>query len=278
MQLQLRTLHKGFVQNSLQQFKHKMTGLKLKKFQPKLQFVFDFRNYRVKTAHTTKELKEVLKLRYKVFKSEDINDIAYDFDRYDLLGDHILLIDKTENKIIGTYRLLSSQFTNEFYSENEFELTELLEQDKNFLELGRACIHPDHRNGITINLIWKGLGRYINLSQADYVFGCSSLFNPDIKLVTQTKSYLQNYHSLKEVDVYPQPDYWYHLKQSSLSDEQEKQVENTLPPLLRSYIHAGAKVCATPAFDVEFNCFDFFTILKIADMTPKFKKRFLQEQ
>ena len=155
MQLQLRTLHKGFVQNSLLQFKHKMTGLKLKKFQPKLQFVFDFRNYRVKTAHTTQELKEVLRLRYKVFKSEDVNDVAYDFDRYDLLGDHILLIDKTENKIIGTYRLLSSQFTNEFYSENEFELTELLEQDKNFLELGRACIHPDHRNGITINLIWN---------------------------------------------------------------------------------------------------------------------------
>jgi putative hemolysin len=49
-----------------------------------------------------------------------------------------------------------------------------------------------------------------------------------------------------------------------------------LPPLLLSYINAGAKVIGKPAFDQDFNCLDFLTILKLQDLRSSFKKRYFK--
>ena len=53
--------------------------------------------------------------------------------------------------------------------------------------------------------------------------------------------------------------------------------EKEIPPLIQSYILAGAKFYGEPALDAEFHCFDFFMMLKTAEMSRLFKRRYLLE-
>ncbi|MEZ4872031.1 MAG: GNAT family N-acetyltransferase [Bdellovibrionales bacterium] len=76
-----------------------------------------------------------------------------DFDQFDLLGDHILVKDTTTGNAVGTYRLMCSLFTDDFYSETEFHMEDFIKVFGTKLELGCACIHPDYRSGATINLV-----------------------------------------------------------------------------------------------------------------------------
>jgi putative hemolysin len=48
------------------------------------------------------------------------------------------------------------------------------------------------------------------------------------------------------------------------------------PPLLRSYLNAGAKVYGWPALDREFACADLLTILDISRLNKKFQVRYLE--
>ncbi len=48
-----------------------------------------------------------------------------------------------------------------------------------------------------------------------------------------------------------------------------------LPPLLRSYLHAGSFVYGMPAYDEPFQCFDLLTVLDLQALTKKFKERYL---
>jgi hypothetical protein len=49
---------------------------------------------------------------------------------------------------------------------------------------------------------------------------------------------------------------------------------DALPPLLQSYLNAGAKVSLHPAWDYQFHCVDFFTLLKVSDMAAQYRNRF----
>ncbi len=51
-------------------------------------------------------------------------------------------------------------------------------------------------------------------------------------------------------------------------------VLRALPPLLRSYLHAGSKVHGFPALDIDFQCADFLTILDLRNLNKKFFERY----
>jgi len=164
-----------------EKLKKKYLKFKMNSFEPKVKFSFEFKNYTVKTVDTTAELWEVLKLRYDIFTEKYGVGMNYDidFNRLDLLGDHIILVHKPNNKVIGTYRVICSRFSNEFYSEAEFDIVLLKSSPGVKLELGRACIHSDYRNGASISLIWRGLSKYMLMVEADYLFGCTSVHTTD---------------------------------------------------------------------------------------------------
>ena len=106
-------------------FRSQLLGLKIKAFKSKINFELEYGDYIIKTVQTKDELEEILKLRYQVFIKEGLGQSKFtgvDFDRYDLIADHIVLQHKETKQVIGTYRMLCSTFTNDFYSQNEFTL------------------------------------------------------------------------------------------------------------------------------------------------------------
>src|SRR3954447_13218855 len=82
-------------------------------------------------ATTPEEVREVQRLRYKVFiEAMGLSSLAsqdgLDKDEFDSWCDHLIVRDSKTLKVVGTYRVLSSQAAHKigrFYSEQEFDLS-----------------------------------------------------------------------------------------------------------------------------------------------------------
>ena len=101
---------------------------------------------------TSEELiKEAQVLRYRVFAQEMGADLktkseGLDYDDVDSYCEHLIVYDNCNKKIVGYTRLLNqyqAKRLGRFYSENEFNLTEVLTMPGRFLEIGRTCVDPD---------------------------------------------------------------------------------------------------------------------------------------
>lgn len=237
-------------------------------------------DFLVTTAQSGPELLKVLQLRHQVFVEEWQGRRAFhglDVDAYDFNADHLLIIDKRVDETIGTYRLLSSHFTHNFYSSSEFLMGEFLRTPSVKLELGRACVQAAHRNGNTMDLLWKGLVQYITKTKTEFLFGCSSLKSTDMGTVQRLlQSMQQDEQWSDEYSVRPHWDYQYPgfigVAGESLSVSERREL---MPPLLRSYLNAGAKVYGWPALDRDFACTDLLTILDWKQLHPRFQSRFV---
>jgi len=242
----------------------------------KVPLHFTAKNFTIKTADTHDEVVQALKLRYRVFRQEMVGDResdGIDQDEFDTIGDILVIKDNTSGAIIGTYRLLASSYTRSFYSATEFDLSTFLAQDGIKLELSRACIAKEYRNGVIITLLWRGIAAYAKLTGARFLFGCTSVWTPSPAAITAFRAYLDSIGAFAdEFGSRPWPNYEVTLPAPQAN--QAVDLNGLMPPLLKAYLRAGARVSPTPAFDRDFNCFDFFTVLKFNAMHETFDKKY----
>ncbi|MBY0573914.1 MAG: GNAT family N-acetyltransferase, partial [Undibacterium sp.] len=157
-------------------------------------------------ASTEKEIKEVQRLRYKVFieamgLSSLTNAEGLDKDEFDEHCDHLIVRDNKTLKVVGTYRILGPQAARHlgrYYSEKEFDLARLHNIRSSIAEAGRACIHPDYRSGAVIMLLWAGLAAYMRRERCNFLIGCAS-----ISLSDGGHNAAAIYHSFKKEDFAP---------------------------------------------------------------------------
>lgn len=251
----------------------------LRSFQPKIRILFEKGNFIIKTVEGWDELEQVMRLRHEVFHCEFIGEplpLPIDFDRFDPLGDHLVIVDKELGKIVGTYRLICSKFANKFYSASEFHLDRFLQEPGIKLELSRACIHKDYRDGVVIALLWRGLVQYIQQSQAAYLFGCASIRSmepAEVRTVYEflaAKDFLSQDFGIGPVPAYEMPGWG----SGPIEPKDTESAKALIPPLLNAYLRAGAKVYGQPALDEAFKCVDLFTVLKMNKLTPGFERRY----
>lgn len=262
-------------------------GLLLGSFRSKVNISIDRGDYILKTATTPAEVIKAARLRYLVFSSHLPNKKnlwQVELDDYDKCADHLIVIHKPTKKIVGTYRLLCSKVTQKFYSETEFDMTALKNHSEVKVELGRACIHPKFRNQLMIPLLWKGIVQYAKSWNASFLFGCSSIFMDEFDDVSNLSKYLLKEHgAAPEFRVYPRKlpplNHQSHLGVSTeateLSEDELLQIKIKVPPLLKSYFNAGAKICGLPSWDPEFKCIDYFTLFDLRSMDAKYQRKFL---
>lgn len=241
-------------------------------FVPKINLRFEVGPYTVKTAETFKEVIACFKLRDEVFNKEfrGVYNSTYDFDEFDSKCDHIIIIHNLTNSIVGTYRLNSSLHSENFYSAQEFEISSLKVIKDPILELGRACIHKEHRRGAVIALLWKGIAEYMNLSKSKYLIGCTSIKiskSRDAALVYQylyKNNFIDESYSITPMSDYQMSDFaaWLDYFTQFYTEKYEQEAEDLIPSLLKSYLRMGAKIIAEPAFDQDYNCVDYLTLLQ----------------
>ena len=247
-------------------------------YKPRFVIEIKTQNYTLSTAVTITDLISLFRMRHHIFFNETgiTDDLNLDTDQFDSLCDHLVIKSNVDGEICGTYRMLASDVSSKFYSQGEFNLDSFLATDGIKLELGRACIHPNHRNGAVIDLLWKGIGEYARLTKASYLFGCSSVMTvskPLTKAIIETMK--KNHMSSEEFNVAPIGKFkvdFSRVKGEDVFDE--KFVMSKIPSLLKSYVSSGAKVYGNPARDLEFQCMDFLTILKLNEVSSSYKKRY----
>lgn len=256
---------------------------KFRQFQPKVSILIENRRFIIKTVENTAELEKALNLRYEVFYIENLNKhnlVHLDADKFDLICDHLIIIDKQLDSVIGTYRLISSTFSEKFYSETEFSMNNIKEAKGIKLELGRACVDRRYRKGLAISLLWKGVSEYMKAVNAKYLFGCSSISTTNIVEVSLIYKYIKELHlSSEDFRVFPKQKYEikeldYYQKVYDKFNINIDQISNFIPPLLKSYFRAGSVVCGAPALDKKFKCADFFTVLDIDSLSNSYDKRY----
>ena len=239
--------------------------------------------YSVKIAQTREEVEEALKLRFDVFNIElgEGLDSSYqskmDEDEFDAQCHHLLVIENETNKVIGTYRMQDNQMAesgNGFYTQSEFDISKFPEEVlHNVVELGRACIHMDHRSGRVLYLLWRGLAKYLVLSQKKYLFGCCSITSQNPAEAKAVLKFLveENYmHSEYMIPV--QPEY----ECLSLASQNSFKEEVKLPQLFRLYMDIGVMVCSKPALDSIFKTIDFLILLDIENLSEQSKTLFFR--
>ena len=254
---------------------------KLRYFKPKVSLFLEAKRFLIKTVENGFELEKALNLRYEVFHEELLNKKAFlgiDVDRFDSICDNLIIMDKGSEKVVRTYRLISSTYSDRFYSETEFLIHNLKVAKGNKLELGRACVHKDYRNGITIALLWRGISEYMKRVDAKYLFGCSSICTTNFIEISLIYKYLKELHfSSEDFRVYPRQKHVieqinHYLDTFERFDIKTETIEELIPPLLKSYLKAGARVCGEPALDKKFRCADFLTVLDVELLNGSFEK------
>lgn len=259
---------------------------KIHKFRPKVEIQAEVGPFLLKTVTTVEELKAALKLRYQVFHREMIGKgkpHGIDVDEYDFFCDHLIIVEKRTAQIVGTYRLNCSSFSdNNFYSAREFNLNRILEQPGVKLELGRACIHKDYRRGLVISLLWRGIADYMAATNAQILFGCASIKtqNPReaallYRYFFEEKRFTPEYFAPPTLSyTMPNLDLWIKNFKSPLTETEREEVKALIPPLCRAYLKIGAYLGGEPAWDDEFKCIDFLTILHREDLNRTLWKRY----
>lgn len=266
----------------------RLKKLNEKMVQPSIVVNFENEHYYIKTADSLDEIIQVLSLRFDVFFREfSTNKVTftlfpYDIDTYDFLCDHLIVKDKFTNKVVACYRLLldsGKKNAEKFYSESEFCLNDFLIVPGKKLELGRACVHKDYRNGVVISLLWRGLLDYAKKSSTKYMFGCSSLNRKDFHKLPHILEWLKTNNSfindfeLEACSKYALKNHPEINLNFQLGDD-EKISAKALGSLMHMYIMAGAKIGRPLAYDSEMDCLDFFTVIDLDRMPSSFERRF----
>jgi len=175
-------------------------------------------------------------------------------------------------KIVGTYRLQTGANAERnigYYSAQEFEFEMFEPFRREIVELGRACVHRDHRNLIVLGLLWKGIADYARWRGARYLVGCSSLTSQDVATGASDYTELCRKH-LAPVEFRTRPRREYDCSLNQLAAEPVE-----IPKLLRAYLSLGAKICGPPALDRRFKTIDFLTLMDLETMPAAARQRFL---
>jgi putative hemolysin len=235
-------------------------------------------HYTTRIAKTSDETRAAQALRFEVFNLE-LNEglqesyvTGLDEDPFDACCDHLIVEHLPSSQVVGTYRMqtgLSAAAHLGFYSAQEFEFDVFERLRREIVELGRACVHRQHRNLIVLGLLWKGVADYAREKKARYLLGCSSITSQDPAVGASAYADLCRHHLVShEYRTRPRPEYECGLE--ALAADPAK-----IPKLLRAYLTIGAKICGPPALDREFRTIDFLTMLDLNALPDAVRQRFL---
>ena len=235
--------------------------------------------YNVKIAESEEEVDAALRLRYKVFVQELGRDFntkeERDYDMYDDQCHHMIVVEKSTNNVIGTYRLQTQELAQKgrgFYTYKRFKLDQLPGNvHQKGVEVGRACVEEKHRNGRVLYLLWKGMAGYLEYYDKRFLFGYSALTTNNPVIALNTYTYLKNNNYLHpdlHVDV---KDAYKCVGESSNGQSTD---EIDIPPLLKNYLEVGTRVCSLPAHDKDLNIMHFLILLDVEAISDRVRKMF----
>ncbi len=224
------------------------------------------------------------RLRHDVFSNEPGfalagQDVGLDVDRFDEHCDHLLVRDDNSDELVGCYRMLSPSgaiAAGGLYTATEFDIGALDPLRGSLVEMGRAVVRKDHRNGAVVLLMWAGILAYLDRCGYDYVTGCVSVpvigdDGPPGSQIRGVRDFVLRRHAAP-------PEYQVHPHRPVVIDgrpldEIGAPARPVIPPLMRGYLRLGARICGEPAHDADFGVGDFPALLDKRHADTRYLRR-----
>jgi putative hemolysin len=234
--------------------------------------------YRVRLATDGDDVRRAQALRHETFIAHSgaaPRDDTLDADRFDAICDHMLIEDTDTGDLVCCFRLLPIESGAEIggtYSAQFYDLEALRAFPGRLVELGRFCVHPDHRNGQVLRIAWGALTRYVDARDIKLLIGCSSFHGVDAETYRDTFALLRERH-LAPTRWLPRP------KGADIFDFARglrrfdpMQAMRLMPPLLRGYLSMGGWVSDHAVIDRDMNTLHVFTGVEIASVPERMRR------
>ena len=249
----------------------------------------------VRLAETELEIEQAQRLRYAVFYEEmsavpspQMRDSGRDFDKFDDVCDHLLVVDRDAHDedgqplVVGTYRLTRERDAAKvggFYTSSEFDLSPMqrsLPPETKYLELGRSCILKSYRaRPGTMQLLWKGLMAYVARFDIDMMFGCASLPGTNVEEMALPLAYLHHFHPMPaQLQVRARPELFVDMNRMPKEAIEPREAIRSLPAILKGYVRAGCGIGDGAVVDRQFGTTDVFIYFPVSGLDARYKSRF----
>jgi len=241
----------------------------------------------VRLAESPAEIRAAQHLRYKVFyeeyaatPSDEMAAERRDFDPYDDIADHLIVIDKSisdpQRQIVGTYRLLRREAAEKygrFYTSSEYDIAPILDSKMTLLELGRSCVLAEYRTRPILQLLWQGITDYMLDHSIGMMFGCASLQGTDVSSMSYQLAYLHHYHlAPTELRARALDSRYVDMNMHTKDSFEARRAFSSLPALIKGYIRLGAYIGDGAVVDHQFNTTDVCIILPMKQVSERYLK------
>jgi putative hemolysin len=239
--------------------------------------------YSLLVARDGDEVLAAQRLRHQVFAGEMGATLhtptpGLDIDAFDEHCDHLVVREDGTGEIVGCYRMLPPEraaAAGMLYSETEFDLRNLAPLRASLVETGRSCVHPDHRSGAVINLMWAGIARYLHLKNLRWLGGCASVPVADGPQTAAGVWELARAKHLSPPALRVRPRRPWLAEPGAAEAVAAHTGRAAVPPLLRGYLRLGAWICGEPAYDADFGVADMYVLLSLDRVDPRYLKHVL---
>lgn len=246
--------------------------------------------YVARLAETPEDVRAAQRLRHKVFiesrpgaRRGGDGAVAQDIDSdgFDPSCDHVLIEVRKTGELACVYRLLplkSGAEISQTYSAQFYELSALNAFPGPIVEMGRFCVHPDHRNGDVLRVAWAAMTNYVDERGFELLVGCSSFEGNDAQQYADTFALLKERH-LAPSRWLPRPKakkIFRYAKLLKLKRPDPRKAMRMMPPLLRGYLSLGGWVSDHAVIDPDLNTLHVFTGLEVKRV-PSHRARLLRQ-
>lgn len=245
--------------------------------------------YSVGISTDPADIEAAQRLRYLTFAEEmgatlpqaipgPLSGEMIDVDQFDPYSEHLLARDVTTGQTVGCYRLLppeGARAAGGLFADTIFDIGGLNELRPTLVELGRASVHPEHRNGAVMGLLWAGIIRYQELTGHEWGIGCLSVRmedgGPRGALVRGVRDAAFGAHPAPpQYRVTPRnPVRVNGLSLSELPDPGRVRI----PPMVQGSLRIGGVICGEPSYDADFDMADFVVLIKRAMVRERYLER-----
>jgi putative hemolysin len=261
------------------------------------------KTYAVKYESGKNVIREIARLRELTFrKVQEGTGDKMDMDHYDRFYTHIVLWDDNALEIMGSYRLVvyediwEKSDKQSIYTETLFDYTNDFDAYmRNSVELGRSFIQYKYWKSQALDMLWKGIGLYLNSRpQARYLFGSVSISHayPEEAIDLIVYYYNKWYRSEAQLAIAKNRYTISPEKEENLSallngnDFEEdyrilkgllKNYGYAVPVLFRQYsmlVQFGGMKMVDFCVDRSFNTVDGLILIDIERMEPRKKERY----
>lgn len=243
--------------------------------------LFSFKGrYAVRLAADGNDVRQAQALRHQSFidgTGAAERESPLDTDSFDAACDHLLIEESKTGELVCCFRLLpleSGADIEQSYSAQFYDLEALRDFPDRMVEMGRFCVHPEHRTGEVLRIAWSAMTSYVDAREIKLLIGCSSFKGVDAETYQDAFALLKDHH-LAPARWLPRPkaaNVFEFARKLKFRRPDPMRGMRLMPPLLRGYLSMGGWVSDHAVIDHDMNTLHVFTGLEIGRVPKRMSK------